>query len=552
LRSTHQNGAAARHVLSTLVHALRRHRALTRVSLATLSLGVALAASLQGAAAGPEPTPTTTRSILPEVIGTGLATDQSVVIGFDQAMNPASVTEALRLRPASGWIASWSDDGTQLTLAPTRRWQTDARYVATIGAAARTASGRALGESRSFSFTTETAPVITDFQLFYVEETPADRARADAEASVLEISAASAMSSDTSSDVSAATRIAIGFSSPMRHADVERAFTISPSVKGDLTWSGNQVVFVPRERLKAGARYAVSLIGARDERGNPLGGDVAFSFTTRKGGQVVRIAPRDGAKNVDPDALHLWFSQPMDTASVRSSLRVEAPSGRLIRGKLSWNEAGTQLRFAFNDPLNAGKTFRVRLGKGARDADGNVVKGTWRFTTTAPPPVVQLAQPAAPTQPTGPAPAPPPPPTGGPNAPSDVLAYALWQINQSRADYGFAPLRLDGAISKVAADHAWDMLRYNYFSHTGRDGSRAADRMRRAGIGFSWSGENICYYSGIGVRATLDWCHRTFMAEPYPGYFNHIANILNPKYTRVGVGIAESGGKVKIVWDFAG
>jgi uncharacterized protein YkwD len=42
------------------------------------------------------------------------------------------------------------------------------------------------------------------------------------------------------------------------------------------------------------------------------------------------------------------------------------------------------------------------------------------------------------------------------------------------------------------------------------------------------------------------------MSEPYPGYFNHIANILNPRFTRVGIGIASSGGQVKIVWNFAG
>jgi uncharacterized protein YkwD len=113
-------------------------------------------------------------------------------------------------------------------------------------------------------------------------------------------------------------------------------------------------------------------------------------------------------------------------------------------------------------------------------------------------------------------------------------------------------LRLDGAISQVAADHAYDMLRYNYFSHTGRDGSLVADRLRRAGIGFSASGENLCYLAGAGLRATLDWCHRTFMAEPYPGHFNHIANILSPRFSRVGIGIASSGGKTYVVWDFAG
>jgi hypothetical protein len=52
------------------------------------------------------------------------------------------------------------------------------------------------------------------------------------------------------------------------------------------------------------------------------------------------------------------------------------------------------------------------------------------------------------------------------------------------------------------------------------------------------------------VQATLDWCHAQFMAEPYPGHWNHIANVLSPNATRVGVGIAQVGGKIVIVWDF--
>lgn len=96
------------------------------------------------------------------------------------------------------------------------------------------------------------------------------------------------------------------------------------------------------------------------------------------------------------------------------------------------------------------------------------------------------------------------------------------------------------------------MLRYNYFSHTGRDGSTIRTRLSAAGIPYTHAGENICEYTGIGITATLQWCHGSFMSEPYPGYFNHIANILDPDFRRVGIGIATAGGKVIVVWDFAG
>ena len=133
-----------------------------------------------------------------------------------------------------------------------------------------------------------------------------------------------------------------------------------------------------------------------------------------------------------------------------------------------------------------------------------------------------------------------------------MAAYALWQINQSRAAYGFAPLQLDATISAVASAHALDMIQYGYFSHTGRDGSNVSDRLRRAGVSFSWSGENICYYNGLPVKSMMNWCHSVFMSEPYPGVANHIGNILSAHYTRVGVGVASSGTRMIIVWDFAG
>ncbi len=548
MQSNQQNDARARHKFANLAASVRRHRALTRISLATLSLGVALAVSLQGAAAGPEPSPLPIRSILPVAIGTGVLTDAPVVIDFDQPMDRQSVESALSVQPDTAWRASWNSDGSAISLHPARLWRTDARYVVTIGGAAHTAAGRTFGGSRSMSFTTETAAVITDFQLSYVEESPVDRVRARAEADRDAEADERAAPTDTTGDVSARTTITISFSAPMDHAEVERGFTIRPRVKGDLSFDGSALVFQPTQRLKPGARYAISVVGARDARGNPLGGDVSFSFTTRAGAQVTRVAPPNRARNVRTDRVHLWFSQPMDGPATRAALRVEpVGGGRAVAGVARWNEARTQLHYEFKRSLPAGEAFRIKLGKGAHDRDGNTVSGSWHFTTKARPEPVAAPQPAAP-QPTAPRPTRP----TGPPPPADIQQYALWQINQSREKYGFAPVRLDAAISQVASDHAWDMMRYGYFSHTGRDGSRVADRLRRAGIGFSNSGENLCYLSGQSVRATLDWCHRTFMAEPYPGHYNHIANILSPKFSRVGIGIAQSGGKIKVVWNFAG
>jgi uncharacterized protein YkwD len=558
LRSIPNLRAALRASYPSLEANLRQHRAITRLSLAGLALAVALGVSLQDAAAGPVPTRTAPLSILPADVGTGILTTHPVTFAFDEPMDTASVEANLALTPQTGVRLYWSSDHTRLVLRPMPRWRTDARYVIAVDGAARTASGTTLNGQRQASFTTQTAPTVADFRVHLVQARSAlgvDRAQSGItlarsipfgeENSDLGHAPLIDAPEDTAEDASSATGIRIAFSAAMDRADVESRFHIQPSVRGRFSWNANQLIFTPRQRLEAGTRYAVSVLGAHDEQGNRLRGDVSFSFTTRSDAELVRFTPDRHATGVTARRVMIRFSEPMDVQRTEAALRVtDIDSGARLHGKFRWNDSHTRLAFVFNRALPRGHTIEVALTRSARDMDANRLSISWRFETKAPP-----AQPA-PTTTT--APAGPPPPSGGPNAPADTLEYALWLINQSRADYGFGPLRLDAAISQVAADHAWDQIRYSYFSHTGRDGSRVSDRLRRAGIGFSWSGENMCYYNGLGLRAMLDWCHRTFMSEPYPGFANHIGNILSGHFTRVGVGIAQSGSKVIIVWDFAG
>lgn len=504
----------------------------------------ALLVSLNGATAGPAAEPSKPISILPQNVGIGVPTDGAVDLEFGVAVDRTSVMESLTLSPDIGWRVTWADDSRSASLAPGNRWLTDARYVVRVGADALRSDGEPLGRNLKWSFTTETAPVISDFQLYYADEEPADRTRARTEAEADAAAAPSTTSrvtSSTASGVSAATRVTLGFSTAMDRADVEQRFSIHPFVPGTFTWEGDALVFQPDERLESGARYAVSVIGARDARGNRLAGDVSFSFTVRPGAQVVKVRPKGGETDVETDHVQVWFTQPMDVDATGSAFSlVDTTADRAVPGSVSWNTAGTQLTFKPSAALAKGHHFSIEVGDGARDMDRNAVSASFSFATKAPPP------PPAPRRTTTTRPA-------GPPAPSDILQYALWQINQARAAYGFAPLVLDATITQEATAYAWDMLNYNYFSHVGRDGSHVSDRLRRAGVSFGWSGENICYLGdGSGVKATLNWCHSVFMSEPYPGYANHIGNILSPNYTRVGIGIAQSGIKIKIVWDFAG
>ena len=85
---------------------------------------------------------------------------------------------------------------------------------------------------------------------------------------------------DTAAGTSSRASVTIGFSTEMNRAEVQRGFLMSPAMKGRFSWRGTNITFTPSSRLDPSGRYAVAVIGAHDLQGNPLGGDVSFSFNT--------------------------------------------------------------------------------------------------------------------------------------------------------------------------------------------------------------------------------------------------------------------------------
>ena len=111
-------------------------------------------------------------------------------------------------------------------------------------------------------------------------------------------------------------------------------------------------------------------------------------------------------------------------------------------------------------------------------------------------------------------------------------------INAERAAVGLPALQINARLNTSAETHSRWMLNTDVFSHTGANGSSAGDRMRAAGYVFSgnWtSGENIAWQSERGATGISDDVinlHNSLMNSP-----GHRANILNPNFTEIGIGI---------------
>jgi len=103
-------------------------------------------------------------------------------------------------------------------------------------------------------------------------------------------------------------------------------------------------------------------------------------------------------------------------------------------------------------------------------------------------------------------------------------------VNKERTERGLSPLKQDPALTKVAREHSRDMFVRGYFSHITQDGKDPFDRMRADDIHFLTAGENIA------LAQTLSIAHNGLMNSP-----GHRANILNPAYGHIGIGILNGG-----------
>jgi len=106
----------------------------------------------------------------------------------------------------------------------------------------------------------------------------------------------------------------------------------------------------------------------------------------------------------------------------------------------------------------------------------------------------------------------------------------LDMINIERKEHRLALLEADTALTNVARDHSRDMFARSYFSHISPEGSSPFDRIRKANILFLTAGENLA------LAQTLPIAHEGLMNSP-----GHRANILNPSFRRVGIGVLDGG-----------
>ena len=117
-----------------------------------------------------------------------------------------------------------------------------------------------------------------------------------------------------------------------------------------------------------------------------------------------------------------------------------------------------------------------------------------------------------------------------PRIDANAETQMLTLVNRARAENGLEPVAVDPTIRDVARAYSTTMFQQGFFAHIDQNGATPFDRMRAGGATFRAAGENLA------LAPTVQIAHDGLMNSP-----GHRANILNPRYRRIGIGVADGG-----------
>ena len=111
---------------------------------------------------------------------------------------------------------------------------------------------------------------------------------------------------------------------------------------------------------------------------------------------------------------------------------------------------------------------------------------------------------------------------------SESQMFAL--VNSERTKRGIGILAWSPEIVGVARTHAEDMWERKYFGHVSPEGKDVGDRLDAAGVRYFLAGENLA------LAPTVTTAMNGLMNSE-----GHRANILEPKFKKVGIGVIDNG-----------
>lgn len=130
-----------------------------------------------------------------------------------------------------------------------------------------------------------------------------------------------------------------------------------------------------------------------------------------------------------------------------------------------------------------------------------------------------------------------------------IETQILERSNFQRESIGLNPLLPEKSLADIARQHSKNMLEQGFFAHVDSDGNRVSDRVNRLypELLYIAVAENL-----FSIENATD--EETILDEAIGGWLKspgHRENILNGKYSHLGVGAVQKGKKIMITQVFA-
>lgn len=110
-------------------------------------------------------------------------------------------------------------------------------------------------------------------------------------------------------------------------------------------------------------------------------------------------------------------------------------------------------------------------------------------------------------------------------------------VNEERAKQGLKSLTLSTKLTSIANTKSKDMAVNKYFSHNSPTYGSPFQMLQHFGVNYKTAGENIAAGQKTPEEVMKSWMNSS----------GHRANILNPKYTQLGIGYYK-GGSYVVYW----
>jgi uncharacterized protein YkwD len=225
----------------------------------------------------------------------------------------------------------------------------------------------------------------------------------------------------------------------------------------------------------------------------PDGGAVVCALTAKHGTTLERIPGRVVPRQI------VAVAGTLESGLRNPRLFVTRPSGEVQELELASNGARFSTRVALKE---RGEHSIEVLAEGP---GGPQVAAVRRVFVGALPPI-----------------RPPPDPHTG-----DGLLGVEHAIARLRASHGLPALERDPELDAAAEAHSKEMARLRMFAHVLPTTGSLSDRLRERGYGYRSIGENI------GLSSDVASAHEAIVGSPA-----HLANLLDPRHRRLGLGSA--------------